>query len=133
MLSVTKISDSQNTHLNNTCHERLETYTSKAWPYTRGEKNVPQITESTQQHLLNIANNVLIYITFSTEEQLPLKYRAIIWMWNPGDGSLIRLYWLINCSLIAVHWLLCVIWRLSHTVHFHMQHVADINNFCLWI
>jgi len=92
MLPVTKVNDSQKTHLNNTCHESLETYTSKVWLYTRGEKNFPQITESTQQQLLNIVNNnIFIYVTFSTEEQLPLKYRATIWMWNPGDGSIIRL------------------------------------------
>jgi len=85
MLPGTKVSDSHKTHLNNTCHESLETYTSKTWLYIKGEKNFPQITESTQQQLLNIVNyNILIYITFSTEEQLPLKYRATIWMWKPG-------------------------------------------------
>lgn len=133
MLPVTKVNDFQKTHMNNTCHESLETYISKAWLYTRDEKNFPQIAESNQQQLLNIVNNIiLIYVSFSVEEQLPLKYRATIWMWNPGDGSVIGLLWLMNGSLITVQWLLCVVWRLSHTIPFHMQGVADINDFCLW-
>jgi hypothetical protein len=60
MLPVTEVNDSQKTYLNNTCHESLETYTSKAWLYASGEKNFPQITESTQQQLLNIVNNNIL-------------------------------------------------------------------------
>jgi len=67
MLPGTKVNDSHKIHMNNTCHESLKTYTSKTRLYIKGEKNFPQITESTQQQLLNIVNYNNLFLLLSVQ------------------------------------------------------------------